>query len=80
MLVITRRHDEELLIGPDVRVRVLSIRGNRVQLGIDAPLDVRVQRPEVHNNLSWTDESQPRLQPPSARAEASCTRPGVHAG
>ncbi len=56
MLVITRRHNEELLIGTDVRVRVLSIRGNRVQLGIDAPLDVRVQRPEVEDGFSWTDE------------------------
>jgi carbon storage regulator CsrA len=44
MLVITRRHNEELLIGGDVRVRVLSIRGNRVQLGIDAPEYIRVQR------------------------------------
>lgn len=67
MLVITRRLDEELLIGADVRVRVLSIRGNRVQLGIDAPLDVRVQRPEVLDNLAWTDESQPRLQLLGAR-------------
>lgn len=62
MLVITRRHDEELLIGPDVRVRVLSIRGNRVQLGIDAPLDVRVQRPEVQFDPAWPDNSEPRLQ------------------
>ena len=44
MLVITRRNNEELLIGGDVRVRVLSIRGNRVQLGIEAPECVRVQR------------------------------------
>jgi carbon storage regulator len=44
MLVITRRSHEEVLIGSDVRVRVLSIRGNRVQLGIEAPEYVRVQR------------------------------------
>lgn len=52
MLVITRRNNEELLIGGDVRVRVLSIRGNRVQLGIDAPESIRVQRNDQERDFA----------------------------
>lgn len=52
MLVITRRNNEELLIGREVRVRVLSIRGNRVQLGIDAPECIRVQRSDADRAFS----------------------------
>lgn len=47
MLVITRRHNEELIIGGDIRVRVVGVRGQRVQLGIEAPVDVSVRRPET---------------------------------
>lgn len=52
MLVLSRRRGEELVIGDDVRVRVLEIRGNVVKLGFDAPLDVRIQRQEVLLRLS----------------------------
>lgn len=54
MLVISRRNNEELLIGGNVRVRVLSIRGNRVQLGIEAPEDVRVHRSERFADFDWS--------------------------
>lgn len=47
MLVITRRHNEELMIGGDIRIRVVGVRGQRVQLGIEAPVDVSVRRPET---------------------------------
>jgi carbon storage regulator len=48
MLILTRRPDEALVIGPDIRITVLGIRGNQVRLGIDAPKDVIVDREEVH--------------------------------
>lgn len=47
MLVITRKCNEEITIGTGVQVRVLSIRGSRVQLGIEAPQDVRIHRAEL---------------------------------
>ncbi|REJ72643.1 MAG: carbon storage regulator [Planctomycetota bacterium] len=47
MLVITRKCNEEITIGTGVQVRVLSIRGSRVQLGIEAPQSVRIQRAEL---------------------------------
>jgi len=56
MLVITRRNNEELIIGRDIRVRVVAIRGQRVQLGIEAPLEVPVRRTESPLDRSWNGE------------------------
>lgn len=44
MLVLTRRSGESIVIGNDVRVRVLGSSGSRVRLGIEAPIDVRILR------------------------------------
>lgn len=47
MLILTRRVDETILIGNDVEVTVLGVRGNQVRLGIKAPKDVSVDREEI---------------------------------
>ena len=47
MLVLTRRIEEEIIIGDDIRVTVLAIQGNTVRLGFTAPRSVRIMRPEV---------------------------------
>ncbi len=47
MLVLTRKAGESVVIGDDVVVRVLEVRGDVVRVGIDAPRDVRVHRQEV---------------------------------
>jgi carbon storage regulator CsrA len=47
MLVLTRRIEEEVIIGDDIRVTVLSIQGNTVRLGFTAPRSVRVMRLEL---------------------------------
>ncbi len=47
MLILTRRLGESVLIGDQIRVKVLSVRGAQVRLGIDAPRDVQVNRDEV---------------------------------
>lgn len=47
MLVLARMRDESIKIGPDITVKVLDIRGDKVRLGIDAPKDVTVHRKEV---------------------------------
>ena len=48
MLILTRRPDETLCIGPDITLTVLGIKGNQVRLGINAPKNVIVDREEVH--------------------------------
>ena len=47
MLVLSRKDGEAILIGDGVRVRVLEIKGNRVKIGVEAPLDTPVFREEV---------------------------------
>jgi len=48
MLVLTRRAGESIVIGDEVRVVVLDVRGDTVRLGIDAPRSVQVHRAEVY--------------------------------
>jgi carbon storage regulator len=51
MLILTRRVGEKLSIGDSVTVTVLSIQGNQVRIGIDAPKDVAVHREEVAERI-----------------------------
>ena len=47
MLVLSRHKDEAIMIGEDIIIRVVDIRGDKVRLGIEAPRDVSVHRQEV---------------------------------
>lgn len=49
MLVLTRRVQETVMIGPDVRVTVLGVKGAQVRIGIEAPRSVAVDREEIFN-------------------------------
>lgn len=51
MLILTRRVGETLIIGDDVSVTVLGVRGNQVRLGVDAPKDVAVHREEIYQEI-----------------------------
>ena len=48
MLVLSRKVGEEIVIGGNIRIMVVEIRGGKVRLGIDAPKDVPVDRQEIH--------------------------------
>lgn len=52
MLVLSRRLEETIIIGDDIKVTVLGINGNQVRIGIDAPKDVRVDRSEVRDRIN----------------------------
>ncbi len=47
MLILTRKRDESILIGDDITVTILEIRGGEVRVGIEAPRHIRVDRAEV---------------------------------
>ena len=47
MLVLTRKIDEEILIGGVIRLKVISVRGNRVRLGVQAPREIEISRAEL---------------------------------
>ncbi|HLW65645.1 MAG TPA: carbon storage regulator CsrA [Gemmataceae bacterium] len=49
MLVLTRRLGESIVIADDIRITVVSIRGDRIRLGIEAPRCVCIERQEVHD-------------------------------
>lgn len=51
MLVLTRRVGEKLIIGENVTVTMLGVKGTQVRIGIDAPRDVRVDREEIHQRI-----------------------------
>ncbi len=51
MLILTRRVGETLMIGDDVSVTVLGVKGNQVRVGIEAPKDVSVHRQEIYERI-----------------------------
>ena len=58
MLILTRRVGETLMIGDDVTITVLGVKGNQVRIGVNAPRDVAVHREEIYERIQSDDGDQ----------------------
>ncbi|MBM81839.1 MAG: carbon storage regulator [Planctomycetaceae bacterium] len=68
MLVLSRQRDESIMIGDNIVITVVDIRGDKVRLGIDAPKEVPVHRQEVYEAIKKEKES---ASAPQANSEAT---------
>jgi carbon storage regulator len=63
MLVLSRQRDETIMIGDDIEVTVVDIRGDKVRLGINAPREVSVHRKEVYEAIRRENRQAAQVKP-----------------
>ena len=63
MLVLSRQRDETIMIGDDIEVTVVDIRGDKVRLGINAPKSVTVHRKEVYEQIKRENREAAQVKP-----------------
>jgi carbon storage regulator len=67
MLVLSRQRDESIIIGDNIVVTVVDVRGDKVRLGIDAPREVSVHRREVYEAIQRENREAAKIRPEDAR-------------
>lgn len=76
MLVLSRQRDETIMIGDDIEITVVDIRGDKVRLGICAPTRIAVHRKEVYDAIRTENERAARLADDELASLAQTIRPG----
>jgi carbon storage regulator len=77
MLVLSRHRDESIIIGDDIVITIVDIRGDKVRLGIDAPQDIPVHRQEVYEAIQRENQKAAEL---GAAETRQLKRPGGSKG
>ena len=65
MLILTRRVSESLMIGDEVTITVLGVKGNQVRLGVNAPKDVAVHREEIFERIRAEGDDEGSVKEPT---------------
>lgn len=69
MLILTRRVGETLMIGDDVTVTVLGVKGNQVRIGVNAPKEIAVHREEIYERIQREQENAAKASVNSAAGD-----------
>jgi len=69
MLVLSRHRDESIMIGDDVVITIVDIRGDKVRLGIEAPQEIPVHRQEVYDAIKRENQKAGHIQPGETRSQ-----------
>jgi len=67
MLVLSRQRDESIMIGDNVVITVVDVRGDKVKLGIDAPIEIPVHRQEVYDAIRRENQRAAQIDTNKAR-------------
>jgi len=71
MLVLSRHRDESIMIGDDIVITIVDIRGDKVRLGIDAPQAIPVHRQEVYEAIKRENQQASQMDPSQTRSLGS---------
>jgi carbon storage regulator len=78
MLVLSRQRDESIIIGDNIVVTIVDIRGDKVRLGINAPNEIPVHRQEVYEAIQRENQRASRLDPKDTQMLGKPGRNGTH--
>jgi len=77
MLVLSRQRDETIMIGDDIEVTVVDIRGDKVRLGINAPREISVHRKEVYDAIRRENRAAAQVKPEDVSGVAGKSAPAA---
>jgi carbon storage regulator len=73
MLVLSRQRDESIIIGDDIVITVVDVRGDKVRLGIEAPTKIPVHRQEVYDAIRREKENSAGTETPTKAPRSGST-------
>ncbi len=76
MLVLSRQRNETVMIGDDIEVTIVDVRGDKVRLGIRAPRNVPVHRKEIYEAIRRENQAAAGLQPDDLPPASAAAPPG----
>jgi carbon storage regulator len=76
MLVLSRQRDETIMIGDDIELTIVDIRGDKVRIGIKAPVHVAVHRKEIYDSIKRENEQAASIK----QNELGALRPNIQPG